>query len=38
MGVSVNEQPAEELHKPYLDNAKEEKFLRDLKTILEWQI
>ena len=37
-GVSVNEQLAEELHIPVIINSKEEKSMRDLKTIFEQQI
>ena len=37
-GVSVNEQLAEESHKPVIKNLKEEKSVRDLKTIFGQQI
>ena len=36
--VSVNEQLAEELHKTVIKNLKEEKFMRDLKTLFGQQI
>ena len=35
-GVSVNEQLAEELHKPVINKFKRKKFTRDLRTIC-WQ-
>ena len=38
LGVSVNEQLAEELHKPVKQNSKEEKSMRDLKTIFGQQV
>ena len=37
-GISVNEQLAEELHKPVIKNSKEEKSMQDLKTIFGQQI
>ena len=36
--VSVNEQLAEELHKPELKNSKEEQSMRDLNTLFGQQI
>ena len=35
--ISVNEQLAEEWHKPTITNSKEQKSMRDLKTIFEQQ-
>ena len=35
--ISVNEQLAEEWHKPAITNSKEQKSMRDLKTIFEQQ-
>ena len=37
-GISVNEQLAEKLHKPVIKNSKEEKSMRDLKTMFGQQI
>ena len=37
-GISVNEQLAEELHKPELKNSRDEKSMRDLRTIFGQQI
>ena len=36
--ISVNEELAEELHKPVIKNFKKEKYMRDLKTIFGQQI
>ena len=36
--MSVNEKLAEELHKPALENSKEQKFMQDLEIIFGQQI